>query len=139
MKLKDIKTGMEYADTYGDKVVVLEVGIYGRVYQDRVGNSRSSHRHYVQVRTRYDHEEAVHFRSIVRPWADQEEIDKKIAAKKDKGEAEVARLWSILEKHTGLTRRDHWPSTRIELNHGEVTRLCEALERLGQPKVQSTN
>ena len=139
MKLKDIEAGKEYANTYGDKVVVLEVGVYGRVYHDRVGSSRSSHHHYVKVKTKYDHEDILHFRSIVRPWEDQEKIDKWAAETISVGESEVEQLWVILEQNTSLTRRAHWPSTRIELNHDEVVEVCKAFVNHGQPKNQSTD
>lgn len=138
MKLKDIEVGKEYADLYGHKTVVLEVGVYGRVFHDRmVSDSRSSHKHYVKVVKRYGRDgspvhETIHYRSIAHDWETQEKIDKKAAETINRGEAEVANLWSILEKHTGLTRRGHWPSTRIELNHHEVEKVCEALERFAK-------
>lgn len=139
MKLKDIEVGKAYADTYGNKIVVLEVGVYGRVYHDRVGSGRSDHRHYVKIKTKYDHDDTAHYRSVVRPWVEQEEIDKKKAERISLGEAEVSRLWSILESNTSLTRRSHWPSTRIELDHEEVTKVCKAFVKHGQPKIQSTD
>lgn len=134
MKLKDIEVGKKYADTYGNKIDVLEVGVYGRVYHERIGSGRSSHRHYVKIKTKYDHEDTVHFRSVVRPWVEQEKIDKKRSNEIGRGEAEVERLWVILEQNTSLTRRSHWPSTRIELNHDEVVEVCKAFVKHGQPE-----
>ena len=137
MKLKDIEVGKEYANTYGNKIVVLEVGVYGRIFPHRmVSGCRSDHKHYVRIKTEWDHEEPVHYRSIVRTWEQQEKIDKADAEIRDGKRAEVSRLWDILEKHIPGIERELYRDTNIVLNRTNVNRVCEALEKLGQPKTQ---
>lgn len=134
MKLKDIEVGKYYANSYEQRVLVLEVGVHGNVYPDSrwVNTVRSQRADYVQVKMAYEHKEFLHCRSIKHDWKTQEKIDKEKAEEVSGGEARVAYLWSILEKYTGLAKRDHWPTTRIELNHPEVEKVCEALERFGK-------
>lgn len=133
MKLKDIEVGKEYADSYSEKVTVLETGVYGRVYHPGAFSTFQSERaDYVKVKKRSGRTDEIHCRSIKHDWKTQEKIDKEKEEEASHGEARVAYLWSILEKHTGLIQRAHWPSTRIELNHHEVEKVCEALERLGK-------
>ena len=140
MKLKDIEVGKEYANSYNDKVIVLEVGVYGSVYYAGAFSTfRSGRADYVKVKKQTGHTEEIHCRSIKHDWETQEKINKKKEEEASCGVARVAYLWSILEKNTSLTRRDHWPTTRIELNHDEVTEVCKAFVDLGQPKVQSAD
>ncbi len=134
MKLKDIEVGKEYADSYHEKVTVLETGVYGRVFHSGAFSTfRSEHKHYALVRKPSGHEEAVHCRSILHDWETQEKLDKEKAEEASHGEAKVAYLWTILERHTSLHRRTHYPTTRIELNHNEVIEVCKAFE-YGHPK-----
>ena len=140
MKLKDIEVGKEYADSYNQKVTVLEIGVYGKVFHSGAFSTfRSEHAHYVKVLKTSGYEEEVHCRSIMHDWETQEKIDKEKAEESSHGEAKVAYLWSILEQNTSLTRRTHWPSTRIELNHDEVVEVCKAFVSHGQPKIKSTD
>lgn len=138
MKLKDIKIGKEYADSFNEKVTVLKVGVYGKVYYPGAfSTSRSDRADYISVKKRSGYIDEIHCRSIKHDWETQEKINKEKAKESSHGEAVVAYLWSILEQNTSLTRRSHWPSTRIELKHEEVVEVCKALEEHGQPKVKS--
>ena len=135
MKLKDIEVGKEYADTYGDKVLVLEVGVYGKVYPDSrwVSTVRSNRKDYVRVESNY--ERLLHCRTIKHDWETQERINKAQGEIKDDKRAEVSRLWDILEKHIPGIEREMYRDTDIGLNRTNVNRVCEALERLEETKV----
>ena len=138
MKLKDIEVGKEYANSYTEKVTVLETGLYGDVFHSGAFSTfRSEHAHYVKVQGPFGDPVVIHCRSVIHDWKTQEKIDREKEEEASHGEAKVAYLWSILEQNTSLTRRAHWPTTRIELNHNEVIEVCKALEEHGQPKVQS--
>jgi hypothetical protein len=135
MKLKDIEVGKEYANNYGQKVTVLEVGLYGRVYHDRVGSFQSSNKHYVKVERTYGlrgapFQETLHYSAIAHVWETQEKIDKAGKEIKDGKRAEVNRLWDILEKYVPGINRDLYQDTSIVLNRIEITKVCEAFEAL---------
>lgn len=135
MKIKDIEVGKEYADAYGYKLFILEVGVYGTVFHGRmVSGSRSSHKHYVRVRTRTGFKDTRHFRSIVRTWEAQEKIDKADGVVRDGERAEIFRLWNILERYVPGIERDAYKDTDILLYQKNITKICEALERLGEDR-----
>lgn len=144
MKLKDIEVGKEYANNYGQKVTVLEVGLYGRVYHDRVGSFKSSNKHYVKVERIYGlrgspFKETLHYSAIAHVWETQEKIDKADKEIKDDKRAEVSRLWDILERYVPGIEKDEYRDTEIVLRKIEIRKVCKAFEKLGQPKIQSAD
>jgi hypothetical protein len=136
MKLSDIKVGEYYSNSYEQRVLVLEVGVYGRVYPGGrwISTVQSDRKDYVRVETPYGHEDLLHCRSIKHPWETQEKIDKAREEEESVGVARVNYLWDVLEKYTEVKRRGLYPETRMELSHDEVEKVCEALLKLGSEK-----
>ena len=128
MKLKDIEVGKEYADSYGEKVTILETGLYGNVFHSGAFSTfRSEFAHYVKAQGPYGGPRLIHCRSIIHDWETQEKNDKEREEEASHGIAKVNYLWDVLEKYTHLKRRQHYPVTRIELNHKEVEEVCKCL------------
>ncbi len=126
MKLSDIKVGTAYADTWGRKWTVLEVGVKGWAHHGRMGVSKSYQATYVRVDGK--HQSPIHCRNIKRTWREQEAIDKTIDLVNGKAEERVTRVWDILEEHAGLKRPD-WKDTQIVFSVSDVEQICRALTK----------
>lgn len=137
MKLKDIEVGKEYSNSYEQKVLVLEVGVYGQVYPDHrwVHSVQSDRKDYVLVRTPYDHEERLHCRSIKHDWETQEKIDKSREKKEKQGTARADYLRSILRKYVpGLREKPFAPTMEVFLDTDDVEKICEAFVSHGKDR-----
>lgn len=138
MKIKDIEVGKHYADSYGERVLVLEVGVYGRVYPDSrwVSTVQSDRKEYVRVEAPYDMEKFLHCRSIIHDWETQEKIDKAREKHEKQGTARADYLRSILKKYVpGLKEKPFAPTMEVFLDTEDVEKICEVLVRDGKIKV----